>query len=242
MFLLIGGEDHRVGQREDTRAPFRALERWAEERFGRPLQVQKLWSGQIIETADGLPYIGKNPYSEHIFVGTGYGGNGITQGTLAAMLISDRILGRSNALEHLFAATRFKPIASAKRIVSENVDYARHLLGDRLKPPELESLAEVPRGSGRIVQLDGRKLAVYRDEAGHLTVMSAACSHLGCIVGWNDTERSWDCPCHGSRFDAQGQVIAGPAAASLKRHWTPHDPPPDSDEPRMVFAPTLERT
>src|SRR5262249_32799491 len=163
-----------------------------------------LWSGQIIESVDGLPYIGQNSLSEHVWVATGYSGNGMTYGTLAAMILSDQILAKENPYSELYAATRFKPLASAKRFMSETVAYPMHLLGDRLKSPAAESFSEVARDSGRIVQLDGRKLAVHRDHSGNLTVMSAVCTHLGCIVGWNTAERSWDCPCHGSRFDSTG--------------------------------------
>lgn len=174
------------------------------------------WSGQIIESADGVPYIGKGPGEEHLFVATGFAGNGMTGGTLPAMILSDEILRRANPWRDVYDATRVKPIASAGAVLSENVDYPKHMIGDRLsRLPGREALDQLAAGEGGLFKLDGEKVAVYRNTRGELTALSPDCTHLGCHVRWNTTEKSWDCPCHGSRFDPQGRVLNGPAVAPL---------------------------
>ncbi len=215
-YLIVGGEDHKVGQIEDTEAPYRRLEAYATGRYGAHLTSYR-WSGQIIETVDGLPYIGRNPLSDHVYVATGYSGTGLTGGTLAAMIISDQILESPNPWTELYDATRIKPLAGARAYFSENLDYPSHLLADRMRRPEAHSLSEIPPGQGRLVQEAGRKLAAYRDMDGELFLMSPVCPHLGCLVKWNQSESSWDCPCHGSRFDAKGTVISGPAVQGLRK-------------------------
>lgn len=211
--LIIGGADHKVGQKEDTRVPFGELERYSRERFGQH-RVQYMWSGQVLETVDGLPYIGK--LSERVYVATGFSGNGTTYATIAAMMFCDSITGRENSWEHLYDPTRMKPLASAVRFMTENVDFPAHLVGDRFRN-DAESIAQVDSGEGKIVDHRGKKLAVYRDESGIVKVCSAVCTHLGCIVQFNSAEKSWDCPCHGARFDTDGEVLEGPATKPLAR-------------------------
>ncbi len=214
--LVVGGEDHKTGTEKDAEGAFRRLEDYARGRFGdRPIAYR--WSGQILETVDGLPYVGKAPHSGHTYVATGYSGNGITHGTMAGMLLSDLALGRENPWASLYDPGRIKPVASAKDFVAENASVAAHFVGDRLKKPEAPGLEQVPPGEGRIVRRGSEALAAYRDEAGSLRVCSAVCPHLGCLVQWNNAERTWDCPCHGSRFETDGEVINGPALRSLER-------------------------
>jgi Rieske Fe-S protein len=213
--LVVGGEDHKVGQDDDTEARFESLLKWAHERFGVE-DVRYRWSAQVVEPVDGLPYIGRNAGSGHVYVGTGYSGTGLTFGTAAAIITTDMILGRSNAWADLFDATRVKPMAGAKKFVAENVDFPLHLIGDRLKTAEGDAIESVPIGKGMIVTLNGKKRAVYREESGAVHVLDAVCPHLGCLVSFNDAERTWDCPCHGSRFDISGEVIVGPAVSPLK--------------------------
>lgn len=221
-YLIIGGEDHKTGQEHHTEARFEALARYA-QRWGL-LDLPYHWSAQVIEPVDGLPFIGKNSMAQHTYVATGYAGNGMTFGTLAGMIISDAILGRPNPFASIYKATRIKPFASMKAFVSENVDFPIHLVGDRLRASHVRAVEEVPRGEGRLLHRGGEQLAVYRDEEGHLLVRSAVCPHLGCIVQWNGAERSWDCPCHGSRFGCDGHVMHGPATAPLAARSleTPH--------------------
>jgi len=224
-YLLVGGEDHKVGDTDDTTAPFERLEAYVRVRFGREVApTDYRWSGQIVESADGLPYVGRNSLSHDVYVATGYGGNGITQGTLAAMVLVDEICGLANPLSRLLDATRIKPFASAGAVLSENIDYPRHLLTDRLHGAPgggAEALAAIPPGEGRVLSMAGERLAVYRNGNGQLSALSPVCTHLGCLVHWNTTEKSWDCPCHGSRFDPHGRVLNGPAVAALEAKEIP---------------------
>jgi Rieske Fe-S protein len=178
-------------------------------------EIQHRWSGQVVETNDGLPFIGET--SPKQFAATGYAGNGMTFGTLAGMLISDALLGRDNPYAELYRASRFKPLASAASVVSENAETAAHLVAGHVKPVSEEPLESLPLGEGRIVKSDGKKLAVYRDQDGAIHAVSAICTHQGCQVAFNPVECSWDCPCHGSRFDIDGGVLDGPAKKPLEK-------------------------
>ncbi|HEU4409784.1 MAG TPA: FAD-dependent oxidoreductase [Polyangiaceae bacterium] len=217
--LIVGGEDHKTGTEKDTAGCFERLEDYAHSRFG-PLLVAYRWSGQILETVDGLPYVGLAPHSRHSYVATGYSGNGITHGTMAGMLLADLALGRDNPWASLYAPSRLKPVASAKDFVAENAGVAAHFVGDRLKKPEAPDVEQVLPGEGKLLRKGGETLAVFREESGALRVCSAVCTHLGCLVQWNNAERTWDCPCHGSRFDTDGEVINGPAVRGLERKAT----------------------
>jgi glycine/D-amino acid oxidase-like deaminating enzyme/nitrite reductase/ring-hydroxylating ferredoxin subunit len=224
-YLLVGGEDHKVGESDDTTAPFDRLEAYVRVRFGRDVApTDYRWSGQIVVSADGLPYVGRNSLSNDVFVATGYAGNGITQGTLAAMVLTDEICGLANPLTELLDATRIKPLASVGAVLAENLDYPKHLLADRLPGSHdegTEALAAIPPGEGRVLSVGGERLAVYRNANGQLGALSPKCTHLGCLVHWNTTEKSWDCPCHGSRFDPHGRVLNGPAVNALEAREIP---------------------
>lgn len=235
-YVLVGGEDHKVGHEQDTTRPLFRLEEWISDRF----EVERItdrWSAQVLEPVDGLAYIGRNSGDKHVSIATGFSGNGMTNGTLAAMLVRDRITGQRNPWHRLYEATRIKPLASLRDFVRENVDYPLHLAGDLVRPAQTKDLDEVPPGEGRIVQRAGEKLAVYRSEAGELTALSPVCTHLFCDVGWNAAEKSWDCPCHGSRFDTDGTVLDGPAVKALERRPLEPDEeerrptPPDTHVP-----------
>ncbi len=218
--VIFGGEDHKTGQSEDTRRCFTALEsRLAKLLPG--VKIMHQWSGQVIETRDGLPYIGEA--TPRRFAATGYAGNGMTFGTLAGLMAADAATGRTNPWRHLFDVGRTHIIAGAWNYIKENKDYPYYMIRDRFAGAEGKSLRAVARGSGKILDLDGQRVAVYRDEHGNVTRLSAACTHMGCHVDWNEAERTWDCPCHGSRFTAEGRVIAGPAEKALTRL----DPPAD---------------
>ena len=218
--VIVGGEDHKVGTRTDTEACFQALEDWTRQRF--PVEsFTHRWSGQVIEPADGLPYIGRNSVSRHLWVATGFSGIGTLFGTLSGMVLTDLILGRSTPYAQLYAATRVKPRAGARDFLQENADVAFRFVVDRLSRPDVGAVSEVPRGEGRIVEVEGRKVAVYREESGAVHAVSPVCPHLGCHVHWNQGERSWDCPCHGSRFSPTGEVLNGPAVADLPSRKLP---------------------
>ena len=210
--VIFGGEDHKTGQADDTRACFDRLERTLQSMVD-GVKMTHRWSGQVIETPDGLPYIGET--SDHQFAGTGFSGNGMTFGTLTGMMAADKIAGRSNPWNDLFDPRRKKIRGAAWDYVKENKDYPYYMVRDQFAGAEARSLRDVPRGSGKIVEAKGQKLAVYRDERGAITRRSAICTHMGCVVDWNEAERTWDCPCHGSRFKTDGAVLAGPAESPL---------------------------
>lgn len=213
--LIVGGEDHRTGQEDDTLAPFERLVAWSAARFSLR-EITQRWSGQIVESVDGLPYIGRNSFCEHVWEATGFSGNGMTFGTLAAQILRDRILGIVNPWAELFDATRITPVASARDYLRENVEFPRHFIVDRLEraPRDLDALAN---GEGDVFAFEGRKVAAYRDDAGELHLLSPTCTHLGCVVEFNRAEKTWDCPCHGARYGVDGEVLNGPAVRALER-------------------------
>jgi glycine/D-amino acid oxidase-like deaminating enzyme/nitrite reductase/ring-hydroxylating ferredoxin subunit len=219
-YLIVGGEDHRTGEEGETDVHYERLIDYAAQRFGITGATYR-WSGQIIEPVDGLPYIGLNAASRHVYVATGYAGNGVTFGTLAGMIVSDLILGRSNPYAALYDATRIKPITAAFDYVAENAPFPAHLVKDRLTSFNAESrpVESLRPGEGAIFSTDEGKVAVCRDRDGVLHSVSPVCTHLACDVAWNHAEQTWDCPCHGSRFTPEGKVINGPAVADLS--WRP---------------------
>jgi glycine/D-amino acid oxidase-like deaminating enzyme/nitrite reductase/ring-hydroxylating ferredoxin subunit len=210
--VIFGGEDHKTGQRENTAAGFERLEQQLRALVP-DVQLTHRWSGQVIETPDGLPYIGET--AERQYIATGFSGNGMTFGTLAAMIVSDAILGRRNPWTDLFAPGRTALRHGLWDYVKENADYPYYMIRDRFAGHAAKSLRAVPRGEGRIVDHDGKRVAAYRDDRGRMVLRSAICTHLGCTVAWNPAERTWDCPCHGSRFQPTGEVISGPAETPL---------------------------
>jgi glycine/D-amino acid oxidase-like deaminating enzyme/nitrite reductase/ring-hydroxylating ferredoxin subunit len=210
--VIFGGEDHKTGQTSDTDACYARLEK-ALVRQIPGFTVAHRWSGQVIETPDGLPFIGL--MTDHQYAATGFSGNGMTFGTLAAMIISDAIAGRTNPWAELFDPGRPVLRRGLWDYLKENADYPYYLIRDRFAGAEGRSLRSVKRGEGKIIERRGQKVAAYRDAQGTLTVRSATCTHMGCVVAWNDAERTWDCPCHGSRFTPTGRVISGPAETPL---------------------------
>jgi glycine/D-amino acid oxidase-like deaminating enzyme/nitrite reductase/ring-hydroxylating ferredoxin subunit len=210
--VILGGEDHKTGQAADTNACYDRLERLLVSSLP-DISFTHRWSGQIIETPDGLPYIGE--MTDHQYAATGFSGNGLTFGTLAAIMISDAIVGRRNPWSELFDSKRPAIRRGLWDYVKENADYPYYIFRDRFAGVEGRSLRVVKRGEGRVVEHNGQTVAAYRDVNGALTLCSATCTHMGCLVAWNEAERTWDCPCHGSRFTTQGKVISGPAEAPL---------------------------
>jgi glycine/D-amino acid oxidase-like deaminating enzyme/nitrite reductase/ring-hydroxylating ferredoxin subunit len=212
--LIVGGEDHKSGQADDTDRRHARLERWARLRFPEMKEVEYTWGGQCMETVDGLAFIGRNPLdADNVFIATGDSGMGITHGTIAGMLLTDLILGKQNPWATLYDPAR-KPVRAAVQFAKENLNVAAQYV-DWFTPSEVESVREIQPGSGAVLRRGLSKVAVYRDGKGMCTEMSAVCPHLGCIVHWNAAEHSWDCPCHGSRFTATGKVINGPSNGDL---------------------------
>jgi glycine/D-amino acid oxidase-like deaminating enzyme/nitrite reductase/ring-hydroxylating ferredoxin subunit len=214
--LLIGGEDHKTGQEADMRERFDHLERWARARFPDIVDFPYQWSGQVLEPADLLAFIGRNPGDDNVYICTGDSGMGMTHGTMAGLIISDLIAGRENPWAKLYDPSRISiNYGALKEFVKENANVGV-MYTEWLRPLNGQSPDELPRGEGKITRRKTHPIALYRDEQGTLHEMSAVCPHLKCIVHWNTLEKSWDCPCHGSRFDAYGKVLAGPAVSSLE--------------------------
>jgi glycine/D-amino acid oxidase-like deaminating enzyme/nitrite reductase/ring-hydroxylating ferredoxin subunit len=211
--LIVGGEDHKTGQADDAQRRFGDLELWARERFPVAREVMHRWSGQVMETVDYLAFIGRNPGDRHVYVATGDSGMGMTHGTIAGILITDLIHGAEVPWAKLYDPSRF-PVKAAKDYLRENANVAAQYT-DWVKPGEVASPEEIAAGSGAVYRRGVHKIAAYRDPQGRLHEMSAACTHLGCVVRWNSFESTWDCKCHGSRFDAFGEVLNGPAVHAL---------------------------
>jgi glycine/D-amino acid oxidase-like deaminating enzyme/nitrite reductase/ring-hydroxylating ferredoxin subunit len=213
--LIVGGEDHKTGQAGDTEGRFGRLEEWTRERFPSAGDVAYRWSGQVMEPVDGMGYIGRNPWDdENVFVATGDSGNGMTHGTIAGLLITDLIMGRKNDWEQLYDPGR-TPLRDLTEFLKENVNVAAQYT-DLATGGDVDSPDEIPDGEGAVIREGLSKYAVYRDDTGTAHKMSAICPHLGCVVKWNTTEKSWDCPCHGSRYDRFGKVFQGPANSDLE--------------------------
>jgi len=213
-YIIFGGEDVKTGQEENARSQYSKLEARL-KRILPEARVQNRWLGQVIETNDGLPFIGESAGRQ--FVATGFCGNGFTLGTLAAFMARDRYLDRKNPWFELFAVNRKKFHGGTWRYLKENLDYPYYMLRDRLAGSEGKSLKVLRRGEGKILKLSGKKVAAYRDENGQVTLSSPVCTHLGCVVRWNNADKKWDCPCHGSRFHSDGRVYSGPAETPLAR-------------------------
>jgi Rieske Fe-S protein len=213
--LLIGGADHKTGQGANERDHFTKLEDYAAERFSIK-SIDYRWSAEFYEPVDGLPYVGRVPGREHLFLATGYAGTGMTLGTVAGKLVADLILNRDNPLATPLNPGRVTMRASAGTFVSENLNAAYHYVADRFAGERIESIEQVAPGTGRLVTLQGKQRAVYRDASGHPYILSPVCTHAGCIVQWNEAERTWDCPCHGGRYTAEGKCFYGPPPHDLE--------------------------
>ncbi|WP_017655987.1 FAD-dependent oxidoreductase [Fortiea contorta] len=215
LLLLVGGGGHKVGTVENTEEKYLDLENYTRSRFGVDT-IDYRWSTQDFVSFDKIPYVGKlTPVSKHTYVATGYSLWGMSQGTLSGMILADKILGIENLAADLYDATRATPFVSPQGI-KQNLEVGVHWVGDRLKGLN-KSLQDVAKGEGKLVTVDGDKVAAYRDETGEIHAVSAVCPHLGCVVAWNSGEKSWDCPCHGSRFNCKGEVLHGPTVKDLDK-------------------------
>jgi glycine/D-amino acid oxidase-like deaminating enzyme/nitrite reductase/ring-hydroxylating ferredoxin subunit len=220
-FVIIGGEGHKVGQDTDTRHRHEALEGWARDRFHLH-SIDYRWSAQDYMPVDDVPYIGRlTPNDERIFVATGFKKWGMTTGTIAGMILAELIMGRPSPWAEVFDSTRMDVRRSAQQFITENLNVAKRFVGDRVDlvtAPEVSALA---RGHGGVVEVNGEKVAAFRDDDGALHAVSPHCSHMGCVVTWNTAERTWDCPCHGSRYDIAGRAIQGPTVKDLESKSLP---------------------
>lgn len=212
--LIVGGEDHKTGQDDKNAKRFIELERWARIKFPMAGEVVYRWSGQVWEPMDSLGYIGRNPGdAKEVYIITGDSGHGMTHSTIAGMLITDQIMGRANPWETLYDPARTS-LKSAGEYLKENLNVATQYK-DYVTPGEIDDPSQVMPGTGSIMRRGTSKVAVYCDQDGVRHECSAVCTHMGCIVNWNQVESSWDCPCHGSRFDPFGKVLTGPAIKDL---------------------------
>ncbi len=212
--LLVGGEDHRTGQDDRPQKRFENLENWVRERFPHLDSFVHHWSGQIFEPVDGIGFIGKNPGDQSIYISTGDSGHGLTTGTIAGLLVTDLIMGRKSLWQELYDPSRVT-LGSTMNFLKENLNVAFQY-ADYLTGSEREDIDRIPYGEGAVLGRGFQKVAIYKNDRGQTTELSPVCSHLGGIVHWNSVEKSWDCPCHGARFSAEGQVICGPAVQPLE--------------------------
>jgi glycine/D-amino acid oxidase-like deaminating enzyme/nitrite reductase/ring-hydroxylating ferredoxin subunit len=210
--VIFGGEDHKTGQVSHTGACYQRLEKKLRAMIP-DIEITHRWSGQVIETPDGLPYIGQ--MADHQYAATGYSGNGMTFGTLAAIMMVDAIAGRPNPWAELFDPGRAAIRRGVWEYIKENADYPYYMMRDRFAGAQGKSTRAVRPGHAKVIEHHGQKVAAYRAPDGVLTMVSATCTHMGCLVRWNSAERTWDCPCHGSRFAPEGRVISGPAEKPL---------------------------
>lgn len=214
--LIVGGNGHKPGEAESTKACYRELEAWARETF--PVDgVVHRWSAQDYTTVDRVPYIGRCPRTEHVFVATGFGKWGMTGGTVAAMILADLLTGKDNPWAETFDATRIGDLQAAKRFVKMNASVGMHFVKGRIARLRSADVATLAPGQGGIVKVGGQTAGAYRSPEGHIEAVTITCTHLGCSLKWNDAETSWDCPCHASRFTSSGAIIEGPATQPLQR-------------------------
>lgn len=211
-YLMVIGEKHKTGEHMGNH--YQLLREYLSSRFEIEMFCHQ-WSAQQYSSPDGLPYIGRMHSHDNLYMATGFAADGLVWGALAGRIIADEILGHDNPWQARFASRRITPGKSALQYAKENATVTKHLAKDYLGTERIDSFEGIAPGQARVATKDGKKLAIYRTEAGELKVLSAVCPHLKCIVHWNASESTWDCPCHGSRFDIDGEVIEGPAYRPL---------------------------
>jgi len=215
-YLIVGAEDHKTGKVQNTNECFSKLESYIKAHF-KVDEIINRWSSQYFEPADTLPYIGHLPGAdENIFVATGYGGNGMTYSHVAAITLRDILTNTENPYIKLFDPERVKPVAGFTSFLSHNADVAKAFVEKLLPKEKLEALTDIQFDEGKVVNYEGNTIALYKDKSGKLFAVNPSCTHMKCNVAWNKAEQSWDCPCHGSRFNINGEVLTGPATIDLE--------------------------
>lgn len=216
-YLIAGGEDHKTGHETNTTACFRRLESYVRSYFDVE-EISFHWSSQFYEPVDGLPYIGNLPgHESSMFVATAFGGNGMVYSTLSAIILSSLMAEKDSVYKELFNPSRGKPVAGFAEFVKDAADVVGHFIADRFKYEKIEELSELSAGEAKVVKLEGETLALYKDEHHNLHAVNPACTHINCTVAWNDAEQTWDCPCHGSRFTMDGEMVTAPARKDLEQ-------------------------
>ena len=213
-YTIVGGEAHPSGKEVDTEERYHTLVSWSQERFGAP-KVDYRWSAQDYRSVDGLPFVGPLGSSGRVFAATGFAKWGMANGTIAAAIMVDLAMGRDNPLASVFDSKRSALKQAAPGLLKAGAGFAKSLLTGRVLPSHLRGLEQLAPGSGEVVSINGQKAAAFRDEDGAVHAVSPTCTHRGCQVHFNNAERTWDCPCHGSRFDVEGKVMHGPAVRDL---------------------------
>lgn len=214
-FLIVLGEKHKTGQKEHNLENIQELKNYAATHFGMTGEPAFQWGAQHYRSSDGLPSIGTVDKQGSVYLATGYSTDGLVYGTLGAMILTDLINNKNNPFEELYSPHRHHPLQSAPSFIKENINVLAQYLKDAPFIADVKDKHEIKAGEGKIIEHEGEKLAAYRDENNKLHIHSAVCTHMECIVKWNEAETSWDCPCHGSRFTYEGKVIEGPAIADL---------------------------
>ncbi|MBE0535981.1 MAG: FAD-dependent oxidoreductase [Phycisphaerae bacterium] len=213
--LIIGGADQRTGSGDDMRRSFGQLEEYARRRYN-VRRITHYWSHEFFEPADGLPYAGRAPLMDHTRTAAAFSGDGLTMGTVCGNVLADQILQKENALSEIVAPDRVKPLASARQLSKTLTHAVKHYVHDRVAR-YAHSVEEIEPGTGGVIKEHGNLYAVYKGPAGDIDVLSPVCRHMGCIVHWNNAEETWDCPCHGGRYDKHGNVIMGPPREPLQK-------------------------
>lgn len=215
--ILISGESHKTGQGGETLKHYEALETFGQQVFGIE-NITYRWSAQDLTTLDKIPYIGEiTSGQKNILIATGYRKWGMTNGTAAALLFRDIILGKKNEYQKLYSPSRFNLNPSLKNFLMQNANVVNHLIKGKLEIPQ-NTINNLSHDEGAVIDINGHRKGAYRDKEGMLHIVDTTCTHMGCEVAWNDGERSWDCPCHGSRFSYTGEVIEGPAEKPLQKY------------------------
>ncbi|HSI76671.1 MAG TPA: FAD-dependent oxidoreductase [Lunatimonas sp.] len=215
-FLIVLSRSYTVGKSDQMKTSYQSLEEYVHSRFDVE-RIDHIWAAQNYRPADHLPYIGRSVGDNNIYIATGFAADGLVYGTTAGLIIGDLIQGKKNRWEQLYDPKRLTPVASAKTFIKENLHVGKELLKDYIFYDRDTELSQLKNGESKLVTVDGEKVAAHRDEMGTLHLVSSICPHMGCIVHWNEVETSWDCPCHGSRFSIDGDVLEGPAYQGLAK-------------------------
>jgi glycine/D-amino acid oxidase-like deaminating enzyme/nitrite reductase/ring-hydroxylating ferredoxin subunit len=212
---IIGGRDHKTGQEASTLERYVQLNDYIHKHF-EVAETSFYWSGELFESLDYVPYIGKIPFTTSLYSGTGYAGAGLTLGTVASKVISDTILGRKTEYTSLYDPLRFKPMASGHSFIAQNANVAKWMITDQLTHHHTSEIKQIAPNEGKVIDVGGKKLAIFRNENGRIHVLSSKCTHMGATVHWNTAEKTWDCPCHGGRYKANGEICEGPQLKDLE--------------------------
>jgi Rieske Fe-S protein len=222
--LIVTGEHFTPGS-GDVTEHWQRLVDWTQERFP-GAEIAYRWATQDNTSTDQVPFIGRfHPGTDNVYVGTGFGGWGMSSGVLTGQLLAATLTGTEVPWAALYDPRRLNPVREAGSMLKLQAKVAGHFVGDRLRPSHADSADDIQAGTGAVIRVRGEQCAVYRDDAGNTHAVSARCTHLGCIVNFNDAETAWECPCHGSRFGVDGSVLQGPANRPLEHKDLPGSPP-----------------